>query len=93
MVVNKYGERLYRGLVDTETAHLRKVPPLPPLLQLPDRRSNQPALPGPAGSSPSAWSAAAVALLPAVPCTHTFTTPRARVPAPLLSSCRRWRRG
>ncbi|EFN52532.1 hypothetical protein CHLNCDRAFT_138949 [Chlorella variabilis] len=25
MVVNKYGERLYRGLVDTETAHLRKV--------------------------------------------------------------------
>lgn len=23
--VNKYGERLYRGLVDTETAHLHKV--------------------------------------------------------------------
>jgi hypothetical protein len=31
MVVNKYGERLYRGLVDTETAHLHKVrcPPCP----------------------------------------------------------------
>ena len=27
MVVNKYGERLYRGLVDTETAHLHKVRP------------------------------------------------------------------
>ena len=29
MVVNKYGERLYRGLVDTETAHLHKVPAFP----------------------------------------------------------------
>ena len=25
MVVNKYGDRLYRGLVDTETQHLRRV--------------------------------------------------------------------
>lgn len=25
MVVNKHGERLYRGLVDTETAHLHKA--------------------------------------------------------------------